>query len=165
MGDIEEKTAEMAGLIRGVVNQTRSSIEKLNNLKRAMDLNKWDGPFGWILGPVFTVFRTDDIRAGKLVGTDKYGNKYFEDKTFFIGRSRYVIYSEQVFMDYDSSQVPAEWHGWLHYMTDKTPIEAPPVEKKWMALHTENFTGTDKQYVPYSTTRPKIEAWKPPSSK
>lgn len=56
-------------------------------------------------------------------------------------------------------------HGWLHYMTDKTPVEEPPTERKWMADHTENFTGTNKQYVPYSTGRPKIEAWKPPSSR
>ncbi|KAJ8302364.1 hypothetical protein KUTeg_021351, partial [Tegillarca granosa] len=93
--DIEVKTAKMAGLIRGILNQTRSSIEKANNLKKAMDLNKWDGKLGWAIGPLFSIFRTDDIRAGKLVGTDKYGNKY-------------VIYKEHVFMDYDGAQVPAE---------------------------------------------------------
>ena len=31
--------------------------------------------------------------------------------------------------------------------------------------HDENLSGTDQQYIPYSTTRPKIEAWKPPPAK
>lgn len=26
-------------------------------------------------------------------------------------------------MDYDGSQVPAEWFGWLHYKTDLPPNE------------------------------------------
>lgn len=33
---------------------------------------------------------------------------------------------------------------------------------KWIAKHTENETGTERQYVPYSTTPPKIQAWQPP---
>lgn len=33
---------------------------------------------------------------------------------------------------------------------------------KWMAKHTENETGTEFQYVPYSTMPPKIQAWVPP---
>jgi hypothetical protein len=36
----------------------------------------------------WTVFisRTDDLRtAGKLMGEDKYGNKYYENNEFFIG--------------------------------------------------------------------------------
>lgn len=36
---------------------------------------------------------------------------------------------------------------------------------KWFEDHTENMSGTNEQYVPYSTTRPKIEAWVPPKPK
>lgn len=36
---------------------------------------------------------------------------------------------------------------------------------KWLADHTENLTGTKEQYMPYSTTRPKIEAWRPTPAK
>lgn len=54
-------------------------------------------------------------------------------------------------------------HGWLHYSTDETPIDNPPVKRKWMVdVHTENLSGTKECYVPYSTTRPKIESWQPP---
>lgn len=35
----------------------------------------------------------------------------------------------------------------------------------WMQDGNENMTGTPQQYVPYSTTRPKIQAWQPPKKK
>ena len=84
--------------------------------------------------------------------------------------------------------VPAEWYGWLHYKTDKTPLEKAPVQYHWMAEHTPNTSGSsaglavfcsDKNhshfisgvgtlmgssnaYMPYTTTKPKVESWKPP---
>lgn len=65
-------------------------------------------------------------------------------------------------LDYDGSQVPADWYGWLHYKTDLIPTEDPSRPNyKWMADHTENLSGTPFQYTPYSTTRPKIEPWVP----
>lgn len=64
--------------------------------------------------------------------------------------------------NYDGSQVPAEWFGWLHYKTDYLPSEDPARPKhKWMVDHTENLSGTPQEFMPYSTTRPKIEAWRP----
>lgn len=47
-------------------------------------------------------------------------------------------------------------------MTDDTPVDKPPTMRKWMIDHQENMTGTKECYVPYSTTGPKIESWKPP---
>jgi hypothetical protein len=32
-----------------------------------------------------------------------------------------VEYADKVYFDYDGSQVPAEWFGWLHYKTDLPP--------------------------------------------
>lgn len=52
---------------------------------------------------------------GTLVGTDKYGNKYFENNYYFYGRNRWVEYAPHVHMNYDGSQIPAEWFGWMHY--------------------------------------------------
>lgn len=66
-------------------------------------------------------------------------------------------------MDYDASQVTAEWYGWLHYKTDYLPTEDPNrPQYKWMLDHTPNMSGTPQQYMPYSTTKSKIEAWVPP---
>lgn len=57
----------------------------------------------------------DDVKDGKLVGEDKYGNKYFENPYYFYGRNRWVEYATHYHLEYDGSQVPAEWFGWLHY--------------------------------------------------
>lgn len=39
----------------------------------------------------------------------------------FVGRHRWVEYAEKG--RYNASQVPPEWHGWLHHMTDHTGDE------------------------------------------
>ncbi|XP_067127204.1 probable NADH dehydrogenase [ubiquinone] 1 alpha subcomplex subunit 12 [Centruroides vittatus] len=132
----------------------------LDKLKRMFDILKQNGG---IIGTYKKLYRMDDAKVGTLVGEDKYGNKYYENKLYFYGRNRWVEYNEYIHMDYDGSQVPAEWHRWLHYMTDDPPTKVPPVQYKWMINHTENFTGTNKAYMPYSTTNPKIQSWKPPT--
>ena len=37
------------------------------------------------------------------------------------GRHRWIEYAEKT--RYNASQVPAEWHGWLHFITDHTGDE------------------------------------------
>ena len=37
----------------------------------------------------------DELKLGTLVGTDKYGNKYYQNKRFFYGRNRWVEYAPQ----------------------------------------------------------------------
>lgn len=74
-----------------------------------------------------------------------------------------MIYADKVGLNYDGSQVPPEWFGWLHYKTDLPPYKDPSRPKhKWMMDHTQNLSGTNRAYMPYSTTRPKIEPWHPP---
>ena len=46
---------------------------------------------------------------GKCVGADKYGNHYYQNTRYFIGRSRWVKYADRVGLDYDASQIPPEW--------------------------------------------------------
>lgn len=60
------------------------------------------------------------MKIGTLVGTDKYGNKYFENNYYFYGRNRWVEYAPHVHMAYDASQIPAEWYGWMHYKVSTT---------------------------------------------
>ena len=43
----------------------------------------------------------------------------FNDK--FVGRHRWVEYAQKG--RYNASQVPPEWHGWLHHITDHTGDE------------------------------------------
>ncbi|VDO45907.1 unnamed protein product [Haemonchus placei] len=129
----------------------------------------------------------DVTRAGTLVGEDKFGNKYYEDNSYFVPRNRWVEFPEkviigsgfgadfyvrrqalmlQVWLDYDASQVPPEWHRWLHHITDDTPTQKPPQNEKWVMQHEENLSiFEDKKYIPYSTTRTKIQAWQPGQKK
>ena len=138
-------------------NTLKALIEPLTNLMRMVKQNNG------IKGSLWSVFRTDELKDGTLVGEDKYGNKYYHNTRYFIGRSRWVVYADYYFMNYDAGQVPPEWHGWLHYSTDQTPVTNPPVQRKWMIDHKENTTGTKECYVPYNTSIPKIESWKPPN--
>uniref|UniRef100_A0A8J2RMF4 NADH dehydrogenase [ubiquinone] 1 alpha subcomplex subunit 12 n=1 Tax=Daphnia galeata TaxID=27404 RepID=A0A8J2RMF4_9CRUS len=130
----------------------------LDKAKIAFDILKQNGG---IKGSLYTFYRTDELKNGTVVGKDKYGNTYYENNRYFVGRNRWVIYNDNVYMDYDGSQVPAEWYGWLHYKTDLPPTVKPPVHYKWMIDHIENKSGTQEAYMPYSTTKPKIQAWDP----
>ena len=139
----------------------------------------------------FPFFRQDDLKHGELVGEDRYGNKYFQNNTYFYGkkireittvtdyiacvlhsftsfsinlisgRNRWVEYNPNVGIEYDGSMIPAEWFGWMHYKTDEPPTVKAPVKYKWMADHDANPSMTQKAYVPYSTTKPKVESWSP----
>ncbi|KAK0397919.1 hypothetical protein QR680_002338 [Steinernema hermaphroditum] len=111
-------------------------------------------------------YMMDVTRAGTLVGEDKFGNKYFEDNSFFMPRNRWVQYPDRVWLDYDASQIPPEWHRWLHHISNETPVEKPPNNPHWVLQHEENLSIIpEKKYVPYSTTRAKIEGWQPGQSK
>ncbi|XP_004924987.1 probable NADH dehydrogenase [ubiquinone] 1 alpha subcomplex subunit 12 [Bombyx mandarina] len=132
------------------------ALDKLSNFFNVIRQN------GGIRASLYKLYRQDDVKDGVLVGEDKYGNKYYENPRFFYSRNRWVEYSDKYYLNYDGSQVPAEWFGWLHYKTDLPPHQDPSrPHYKWMADHTENLSGTTAQYVPYSTTRPKVEAWEP----
>lgn len=104
---------------------------------------------------------------GTLVGTDRFGNKYYQGKKLNNdGRiPRWVIYQG---ID-EPSKVPPEWHGWLHYTFDNVPSE----RYDWQKEHMPNMTGTDLAYYPpghllSGGTRDKAtgdyEAWTPDSS-
>ncbi|XP_037934894.1 probable NADH dehydrogenase [ubiquinone] 1 alpha subcomplex subunit 12 [Teleopsis dalmanni] len=117
---------------------------------------------GGLRKSILKLWRNDDLKIGRLVGVDKYGNKYFENSYYFFGRNRWIEYAPHVHFNYDASQIPAEWYGWMHYKTDLPPTRDGNRPKYfWMADHTENQSGTKEQYMPYSTTRPKIQAWDP----
>uniref|UniRef100_A0A6B2FED1 NADH dehydrogenase [ubiquinone] 1 alpha subcomplex subunit 12 n=1 Tax=Bothriechis nubestris TaxID=1766655 RepID=A0A6B2FED1_9SAUR len=128
------------------------------------------GGHGGIRGVMWQLLRVNDLKIGTLVGTDKYGNKYYEDKRFFFGRHRWVIYTAEMdgkntYWDLDGSMIPPEWHRWIHCMTEDPPTTHPPVNRKFIFQnHKMNESGTPKQYVPYSTTRKKIQEWVPPST-
>ena len=48
----------------------------------------------WIL-----FYRQDDVKWGELVGEDKYGNKYFQNNTYFYGTYDFWPYPDTVLMN------------------------------------------------------------------
>merc|ERR1712137_753833 len=119
---------------------------------------------GGLRGSYWTVYYTDQLKHGKHMGTDEFGNRYYENRKYFFGRNRWVEYTHAVGTDYDASMVPPLWRNWLMHATDETPVMAPPKERKWVDRFQYNKTGSAKEYVPYSTAKPKAEAWKPQST-
>lgn len=94
---------------------------------------------GHTIGALF-----DIKRRGNYVGTDEYGNRYFEErKPSLEGRKRrYVMYKGLA----EPSKVPADWHGWLHHIVQDPPTKNPLPRKEWETDHKPNMTGT-----PYAT--------------
>ena len=106
--------------------------------------------------------RIDELKFGCFVGKDKSGNCYYENDYYFFGRNRWVIYSNKYGYEYDASHIRPNWFRWMHYMTDDIPSEENSTPYKWILPYEGNTTGTKDEYVPYSTTRPKIIPWIPP---
>lgn len=101
--------------------------------------------------------------SGTYVGTDKFGNRYYQSKK---GNRRWVTYAGTV----EASRVPPDWHGWLHHTFALPPTEDPPKRKAWEAEHLPNLTGTPGAYHPEGSLwkdgkRPPAtgdyEAWRP----
>lgn len=64
-----------------------------------------------------------DAKAGTYMGTDRAGNKYYEDLNEIPGRHRWVEYAQN--NEVNASQIDPAWHGWLHH-THKMPPEQNP---------------------------------------
>jgi NADH:ubiquinone oxidoreductase subunit len=81
---------------------------------------------------------------GRRVGTDAAGNVYFEERRGRPGlrRRRWVAYAGAP----EASEVPPEWHAWLHYTID-APIEEV-ARRPWEKPHLPNLTGTPQSYRP-----------------
>lgn len=82
---------------------------------------------------------------GRQVGTDAAGNTYYEERSRRPGSTRarrWVIYAGAP----EASDVPPEWHAWLHYTTDQ-PLPSTG-QRPWQKPHRSNATGTPASYRP-----------------
>lgn len=78
--------------------------------------------------------------SSRKVGEDQFGNSYYESRRARRnGRAaRYVVYNGEV----EASKVPADWHGWLHYVQADTPPVGGYPRHHWQKDHVPNLTGT-----------------------
>ena len=79
--------------------------------------------------------RLKTIFFGKLVGTDKLGNKYYESKS---GR-RWVIYNGEV----EASKIPNEWYSWMHHMNNRIQNDHDLKKYDWQKEHLPNQSGSN----------------------
>lgn len=99
---------------------------------------------------------------GVPVGTDSFGNRYYQTKG---GQRRWVLYNGTV----EGSRVPPEWHGWMHHTLDAPPL--PDMKKKsWEKDYLPNLSGTEDAYHPvgslarggiHAPTTGDYESWSP----
>ena len=85
--------------------------------------------------------------TGTQVGEDEFGNRYYQARRIPKEgrRKRWVVYKGAP----EPTKVPAYWHGWLHYTTDRIPQNAAAAHKfPWQKTHVPNLTGTQDAYVP-----------------
>ncbi len=55
-------------------------------------------------------------------------------------RNRYWMPPDKTWLDYDASQIPPEWHRWLHHTTQDPPNKNPVEQPKWVLEHQENVS-------------------------
>jgi NADH:ubiquinone oxidoreductase subunit len=100
---------------------------------------------------------------GHLVGTDAFGNRYYQNKS---GTRRWVLYNGTV----EASRVPPEWHGWLHFTFREPPTVAPLKPQFFEKQYLPNLSGTAMAYRPEGSlaargerapTTADYEAWSP----
>ncbi len=84
---------------------------------------------------------------GELVGLDQFGNQYCRAKARqgYNHERRWVHYASG---KVEASEVPPEFHGWLHHQTDQFPSETSGYRRPWQKEHTPNLTGTSLAYKP-----------------
>lgn len=121
-----------------------------------------------VLSPVHIRFVTL-FSGARPVGTDTLGNKYFaaSPRKGYKRERRWVIYNGAP----EASNVPPEWHGWLHHQTNTVPASnTASYRRPWQKPHVPNLTGTTQAYRPPGHVleggrRDKAtgdyEAWKP----
>lgn len=98
-----------------------------------------------ILSPIHIHFVTL-VTGAANVGTDTYGNRYYRAKPRkgYARERRWVIYKDVP----EASNVPPEWHGWLHHQTDTVPEANAGYRRVWQKPHQPNLTGTNLAYRP-----------------
>ncbi|KAF7561017.1 hypothetical protein G7046_g3122 [Stylonectria norvegica] len=103
-----------------------------------------------------------DTKFGRLVGTDRAGNKFFENNEELPLRTRWVEYKEH---DYDAATIDPGWHGWISYSVDKPPTEDPLMQAGTRHFEPKfpkhNYTMSRGAFKTYNTTKPKLSTWEP----
>jgi NADH:ubiquinone oxidoreductase subunit len=106
------------------------------------------------------------VTGAKFMGHDTFGNRYFTHLTPGRPMRRWVMYQGYV----DASEVPPEWHAWLHHQTDSVPPKVNILRRAWQKPYVANMTGSTGAYLPpghqlaaqhRAASSSDYQAWKP----
>lgn len=42
--------------------------------------------YGGLKNTILAIYRYDDLKTGTFIGADKYGNRYYQNKRYFVGK-------------------------------------------------------------------------------
>ncbi len=136
-----------------------TSKQQMSQLKTFLKI----GPLKFIKD----LFFTKDPRAGQLVGIDRFGNEYYTGGIEF-NRERYVRFKNKKnsYGGYDASQIPPEWHSWIHRINDTVPRSYTELKTTGIIPFFETFKenvtlNNQYRFKTKSTVPPKIESWTP----
>lgn len=99
-----------------------------------------------VQSPAYTIWERL-VSGSSYVGTDSLGNKYYRAKPRkgYRYERRWVRYKGAP----EASNVPPEWHGWLHHQTEDCPSQTnESFRRPWQKPHLPNMTGTSEAYRP-----------------
>ena len=99
--------------------------------------------------------RLKTIFFGKFVGSDEFGNKYYEGRN----GKRWVIYSDII----DASKIPVEWYSWIHFTPNRIEKKHNFEKYEWQKPHKSNQTGSKDAYRPdkkNNEIKKKYKSWK-----
>uniref|UniRef100_A0A4W6G2A7 NADH dehydrogenase [ubiquinone] 1 alpha subcomplex subunit 12 n=1 Tax=Lates calcarifer TaxID=8187 RepID=A0A4W6G2A7_LATCA len=83
--------------------------EYVNLVRRALGQI---GGHGGVRGFFLQLFRVNDVKTGTLIGVDKYGNKYYEDKKhYFFDGCFQVDFARHQYVPYPTTR--QKIHEWV----------------------------------------------------
>ena len=107
------------------------------------------------------LFRLISPLRGRRVGTDRFGNSYWEAHRLRRGydrKRRWVLFAGEM----EATNVPPEWHGWLHHASACRWTRAAAMP--WQLEHQPNMTGTAQAYRPAGHDSRAASAKPPPAT-
>lgn len=86
------------------------------------------------------------FKFGTYMGCDAWGNRYYENRVDYpLGQHRWI--EPKDIHNFDSTQIPPEWHGWMTHMNDCTPA----YEDEYISMQLSRLRVGEISHAPYQT--------------
>lgn len=89
--------------------------------------------YGWKLS-LWKLYNPGDIKFGREVGQDEFGNKYYEDPDDLHLQHRWTEFKVDSFDEFEGTLIPPQWHLWLQHTTDALPTDPGQNVRAYMSV-------------------------------